>query len=79
VVDDACGAASARGIAAMISASAVPAKMLIRALRIDAYSTAVLGREIVRKDEGANGAAPRCKAGPSQQSAAASTQRRIES
>jgi hypothetical protein len=39
----------------------------------------VLGREIMRKDEGANGAAPRCKAGHSQQSAAASTQRRIES
>jgi hypothetical protein len=73
VAVDACGAALACGAAARISASAVPAKMLIRALRIDAYSTAVLGREIVRKDEGANGAAPRCKAGHSQQSAAAST------
>src|SRR3954470_22917541 len=43
-----CGAAPAVVETAKISASAVPARMLIRALCIDAYSTAKLARVIER-------------------------------
>jgi hypothetical protein len=39
IPDDACGADLAVVVTARINASAVPAKMLVRALCIDAYST----------------------------------------